>query len=60
MGLELEFKYALTGPGQLEELRQEQEKAIGPWEAEERETVYYDRADQALACGCARKSGALS
>ena len=49
MGLELEFKYALTGPGQLEELRQELEKAFGPWEAVEMETVYYDTPDQALA-----------
>ena len=39
MGLELEFKYALTGPGQLEELLQELEKAFGPWEAVEMETV---------------------
>ena len=49
MGLELEFKYALTGPGQLEELLQELEKAFGPWEAVEMETVYYDTPDQALA-----------
>ena len=54
MGLELEFKYALTGPGQLEELRQELEKAFGPWEAVEMETVYYDTPDQALAARRAR------
>ena len=39
----------LTGPGQLEELLQELEKAFGPWEAVEMETVYYDTPDQALA-----------
>ena len=62
----MEFKYALTGPGQLEELLQELEKAFGPWEAVEVGRFYYDTPDQALAarhfgpCSCARKAGALT
>ena len=31
MGLELEFKYALTGPDQLERLCQALGDAFGPW-----------------------------
>ena len=40
MGLELEFKYALTGPTQLDQLRRELGETFGPWEAVEMETVY--------------------
>ncbi len=49
MGLELEFKYALTGPDQLEQLCQALGDAFGPWEAVDMATVYYDTQDKALA-----------
>ncbi|MFR1755234.1 MAG: CYTH domain-containing protein, partial [Oscillospiraceae bacterium] len=52
MGLELEFKYALTGPDQLEQLCQALGDAFGPWEAVDMATVYYDTQDKALAARC--------
>lgn len=52
MGLELEFKYALTGPDQLEQLRLALGEAFGPWEAVDMATVYYDTPDKALAARC--------
>ncbi len=49
MGLELEYKYALAGPSQLDRLRRELGKTFGPWEAVEMETIYYDTPDHALS-----------